>query len=123
MAGSPIKAARRMGVDIPNLGDKAPRHDWPPGRVRVANRIPTSELPNDADLLKEAKCVLLEIAREGGGPESNARMGAARALADLVGPAEPVKPEQELTADERRMLLVADPKLREMARNWDDSKQ
>jgi hypothetical protein len=85
MAGSPIKALRRMGVNIANLGDKPPRHDWPPGgRVRVATRIPISELPDDETLAKEIKCVLVEIMRYGGGPEINGRVGAARALFSIL---------------------------------------
>jgi hypothetical protein len=53
-------------------------------RARIARRIPPAELPDNDELLMEVKCVLLEIARHGGGPESNARVGAARTMLEAI---------------------------------------
>jgi hypothetical protein len=114
MSGTPIKALRRMGYDIPNLGTKPARNDWPPGsRARGARPVPSEPpvgfdglralawrrvpdatqeaLPSAKTLAIEAMQVLRDIMLHGGGPESNSRVGAAKAILDRVAPEERVE--------------------------------
>jgi hypothetical protein len=76
MAGSPIKKARRLGLDVPNLGDRRPLH---PVRARAREAV-----PGDPELAMIAKGVLLDMAENG--ETENARVGAARALLEATRP-------------------------------------
>jgi hypothetical protein len=76
MPGSPIKRARRLGLDVPNLGDRRPLH---PVRARAREAV-----PGDLELATIAKGVLLDIAENG--ETENARVGAARALLEATRP-------------------------------------
>jgi hypothetical protein len=109
MAGTPIKQMRRAGIQVPNLGDRPPIHPVR-ARPRVASSVPPES--ND-ELVAIARDVLRDVAENG--LNENARVAAARALLDLKESLDP----GSLSLDEMRVMLAADPKLREMARNWE----
>jgi hypothetical protein len=88
MAGSPIKRARRLGLDVPNLGDRQPLH---PVRARARETV-----PGDPELATIAKGVLLDIAENG--ETENARVGAARALLEATRP----RPGDSASLDQKR---------------------
>jgi len=84
MAGSPIKALRKAGHEIPNLGEKPPRGSAP-ARVRDAEAVPVppDELPDSNQIALECVGALLGVCR--GSVDSRAKVAAASRLLDFFG--------------------------------------
>jgi len=145
MSGTPIKALRRGGYDIPNLGTKPARNDWPPGsRARGARPVPSEPavtldglralawrrvpdatleaLPSAKTLAIEAMQVLRDIMLHGGGPESNSRVGAAKAILDRVAPEGCVEAQEPAGPDGAEIAAIVARHTRQagvLARNVD----
>lgn len=79
MAGSPIRRARKLGLPLPNRGERPPKNASS-ARARARARGP---LPADAELASIGKRVLLEIATDETA-DPRERVRAAQVLTALV---------------------------------------
>ena len=92
MAGSPRKRARKLGLPLPNAGDKPPR--YPRARARAIG----GPLPSDSEIAATAKRELLGIMANGFWDRD--RVSAARALLEATKQPTQVNDLEKLSAAE-----------------------
>lgn len=97
MAGSPRKRARKMGLALPNVGDKPPQ--WPRARAR--------DLPSDEALARIAKATLLDVMCLDTPFAARDRVAAARAILEATRHDRPATSELEALSDEELKALAS----------------
>ena len=104
MAGTPKKRARKMGLPIPNSGDKPPSGKpamYPRARAR---RWAPADLPSDAELARIAKARLLDVMADG---EHRDVTAACRAMLEATRQTSKAPNDLEAVSDEELQILAA----------------
>jgi hypothetical protein len=97
MAGSPRKRARKLGLPLPNAGDRPPQYPRARARAKV--------LPSDAQLEALAKRTLMQVMEAG--EDDKDRVAAARAMLEARRRAGSPADELDKLSDEDLGRLAA----------------